>query len=957
MFGQQASDASAEEKVEAKRSLRTRQALSEQLGTARSKGQSDAALDLPINFLENLLLSSKKELDDRLDIDEVQKARDKLLDALYCKTIRGGTNEEMNAIMIYKGRPLRAQLLHFAVWVSAQLHENSCVARLLPYLSQSDLSAKAKYRLKPGSMDEAWLDAIHVASGLGAVPVMHVLLQHVTQATGIDSAAYVNTPCLVHHVAPPQSDMNMNMNTNEQSNANEWDEDFYMPLHDATNAGNVELSLWLLAHGADACAGNKDGVSPLHFVATRGIEGGLEAESQVTHLVQSLLRHRAGLDVRVPEENPNKQMAGKTPLELAALDGSRFPKHMMHVLAPCLNSLSEPTFFSDIYFLVGLNEDAALEVVRELARRSIRQPELLHNLRFDSQLSGRTDVMAAIFFEAPSAASEMLDLLMVEPHVQDVAKHNVPNKTSFWGLFSNLPMHCTYRPDVVVQDSLLIPSWKFDSQKSFDQQPNIQWHADFIPAVHKSRQSRDHVSSVCVKALLIPNMLDMDIVMAMSRVESQDLPVFGKLSIQGIVHCLWENLFQTAWHFNLFCMVVELACCVHWGLAGLHTLSINTKEGTWAAVSWVIMTSSGFRDILLLIVLLFNWSSKQLGHQSPLMQSMWSLRSSTLATWCLPTLFLSFIQLVFSYSAQSSVQKLTSFPEEELLFLSTNVLFRSWTIIYTCRLHASGLPIHAISNSLVGGATRQIMVITMMIFASFCFAFLIIDSNKKSSWVLSSAYRGLLFGSGMGLDNLGLDVGPGFGDNDVLMTEVSVIGSSFFCVIVLNLIIAVYSSEYNRVQGDIPHHFLHARTIYCLMYFLSGHTLPWKGHHFNRLLLVGAVGTCVLSIAAPIFLFVGVWIPSVVLALAEVAILAALLQCDWFSMEGVAHSKEEHFLWICYRADDSAGNLDDGGLTAENNFRDKLVEVRTHVDTCWAGLRSKAAGVDHKLDELIEILQ
>ena len=68
---------------------------------------------------------------------------------------------------------------------------------------------------------------------------------------------------------------------------------------------------------------------------------------------------------------------------------------MMHVLAPCLNSLSEPTFFSDIYFLVGLNEDAALEV-RELARRSIRQPELLHNLRFDSQLSGRTDVMVGL---------------------------------------------------------------------------------------------------------------------------------------------------------------------------------------------------------------------------------------------------------------------------------------------------------------------------------------------------------------------------------------------------------------------------------------------------------------------------------------------------------------------------------------------------------------------------------
>ena len=303
MFGPGYLPVPDEDKVEAKRSLRTRQALSEQLGQASRNREDGGAMDLPINFLENLLLSSKKELDDRLNIDEVQKARDKLLDALYGRKIRGGTAEEMNAIMIYKGRPLIAQLLHFAVWVSAQLHESSCVARLLPYLTPADLSAKAKYRLKPGSLDEAWLDAIHVASGLGAVPVMEVLQQHVTQVKGIDSATYVNMPCLVHHVEVIETqDTNFNTNTNTNistnastnsatvSNTREWDEDFYMPLHDATNAGNLELSFWLLAHGADACAGNKDGVSPLHFVSMRGIEGGLEAETQVAQLVQSLLR-------------------------------------------------------------------------------------------------------------------------------------------------------------------------------------------------------------------------------------------------------------------------------------------------------------------------------------------------------------------------------------------------------------------------------------------------------------------------------------------------------------------------------------------------------------------------------------------------------------------------------------------------------------------------------------------
>ncbi|CAE7404362.1 unnamed protein product [Symbiodinium pilosum] len=344
-----------------------------------------------------------------------------------------------------------------------------------------------------------------------------------------------------------------------------------------------------------------------------------------------------------------------------------------------------------------------------------------------------------------------------------------------------------------------------------------------------------------------------------------------------------------------------------------------------------------------------------MNHTNPQMQRMWSLRSSILAGWCIPTLLLAAIQLTFSYSTYSREHELTSFEEEELLFLSLNVLFRSWTIIYMCRLHASGVPIHAISNSLVGGATRQIMIITMMIFASFCFAFLIIDSNKQSGWVLTSAYRGLLFGSGMGLDNLGLDVGPAFDDNDPIMTEVSVIGSSFFCVIVMNLIIAVYSSEYNRVQGDIPHHFLHSRTIYCLMYFLSGHTLPWKGQRVNRCLMVGAAATCSLCIVAPMY-FAAPFLTALVLAFGEVAIVASLLQCDWFSMEGVAYSKEEHFLWICYRSDDSAGNLDDGGMTAESILKDKVLDFRNHAENCWTGLQSKTTSVGLKLDQLFELL-
>ena len=292
----------------------------------------------PVRFLEEFFHSGN-EMDERLDLEELEKARDRLLKVLV-QGSRGthGLSEELTAIIIYKGRPLRAQLLHFAVWVSAQLRESSCVARLLPHLTPEEFAAKAKYRLKPSSQDETWLDAIHIAAGLGALPVMELLLKHVIKLGG-SRIEYVNMPCIVHH-----------------SEVEAWNEDFYTPLHDAANAGNVEVSLWLLAHKADAHTPNKDGLTALHLVAMRGVNG-LEKRGQVSNLLQALLRQCASLDGCVPETYPDETIRGRTPLELAALDRSRFPKNLMHLLAPCLNSDSSP--FSDVFFLAKLNSDAA----------------------------------------------------------------------------------------------------------------------------------------------------------------------------------------------------------------------------------------------------------------------------------------------------------------------------------------------------------------------------------------------------------------------------------------------------------------------------------------------------------------------------------------------------------------------------------------------------------------------
>ncbi|CAE8642615.1 unnamed protein product, partial [Polarella glacialis] len=93
-------------------------------------------------MLDNLL-DGPDPLDSKLNKLNFQKAKRKMLDALAEKDeITDGHDEELEDILMYKGRPVTACLLHFAVWCSARLHDSACVEAVLPYLTADDIFAK-----------------------------------------------------------------------------------------------------------------------------------------------------------------------------------------------------------------------------------------------------------------------------------------------------------------------------------------------------------------------------------------------------------------------------------------------------------------------------------------------------------------------------------------------------------------------------------------------------------------------------------------------------------------------------------------------------------------------------------------------------------------------------------------------------------------------------------------------
>ncbi|CAE8604745.1 unnamed protein product [Polarella glacialis] len=741
------------------------------------------------------------------------------------------------------------------------------------------------------------------------------------------------------------------------------DEPYYTPLCESTYSGNNDVSMWLLNHQADAQKTNKEGVTPLHFVSMRGITGGLEADDGLSKLVKCLRRAGASLTSRIPDSHYDEKLRGKIPLQLAAADSSRFPKRMMHLLAPCLHSQRrfQPRFFSDISFLTTINNEAADEIVRALVHKVTKEPDVLTTFRLDAQLPGQTDRLAGIMYAAPQAAATMMDMLMVDPEVQDADKHNFPTRRRFWRGFDNPHMTCIYRPDVIQREGVMLPAWKFDSAKAWEDQPDIAWHRGFLPefSSDSTRSNRHNVYSVSVKSILLPNVLDIDMFMALAQTEKDQLSVFSKLSVQGMIHCLWDNLIQDLWLASMVMNFTELLAYAWWGL--LWHDELPTGDKSQVRFCCAVITAGALRQFLNMGVLTYNLLRKWRNHTDMTMASMWRPTSSLYLDWCPPTLFLSLIELAFSWETQRAAASGQDFQmnDQQALLMAFNVLVKCSKMLYAFRLCTLGMRIHAIIESLLGGATREMLIITVSIFLSFSVAFAVLDSGHGFGWVIASAYRGLLYGDGDGMNNLGLDISSRSGfehpDNPYL-TALLVLGSSFFNVIILNLIIAVYGNEYDKVEHDSPLLFQHSRARNCVMYTLTCDVFFWRGHSFQKL-LYAAAATLFISGLCSHLSSLSCWISAALFAFAQFTFQAAQLQCDWFSAEGVAANQAEHFVWICHRSDVyEKGTCREGEHEHAQSVENQLVRVKTYVKKRLESVEQKVTGLDLKLDAILEKL-
>mmetsp|Transcript_121037 Transcript_121037/g.342454 ORF Transcript_121037/g.342454 Transcript_121037/m.342454 type:complete len:1000 (-) Transcript_121037:218-3217(-) len=922
------------------------------------------------NFVETLL--ERPEFSEgHLSRASLERCQRKLLDVIAGRPVGGGANEELIDVMIYKGRPLSsARMIHVAVWCSAQLGDARLVQRVLSHLTNAEVFEKAKYKgfLKDGWQSEVWLDVMHIAAGFGSVASMHAILQHVTKdilvcpfvvPTPNEGACVISslaTTCPIYSPLIPGNIGNTEECVNSYAIMHEYElsnpenrrtSKFFMPIHDATFAGHSDVILWLLRYRADAGTPNRDGVTPLHFLAMRGVAEGIESDNVIRQLVRSMLKAGASLRTRIPENHYRPELRGKLPLELAAADDSRFPDRMLALLVPSIaneGSSDHVHFFTDISFLSSLSTAATSEAVRSLVDLTSMNLDVLRSFRLEAQRSGRTDVMASIMYFAPEAAGSMLDMLVVEPEVADAVKHNIPKRTSLWGLWRHDTMKCTYKSDVHVgRNGLKTPSWNFNSNRVLDEQPEILWHQRWIPSSGAHDVRSDHMFNVSVQTVLVPNILDIDMFMALSRIPTKHDAVFSKLSVQGMVTCLWKNLVERVWFSTLVIYCIETAALVIWGKSAGN---ISIKD----FFCWAIITAAGMREMFHVIWFYRGCIRKWLHHEDEKLRSLWKPTSSFVSYWTLSTLALACVQLLFANSVHR-VLKDHELSANDAMFLGIGVLWKCASMMYMFRLSPGGMRIHAIGKSLLGGATKEMLIITVAVFASFCLVFLVLAKHRAIGWVLASSYRGFLFGDGDGFNNLGMDIDEGnFAANDNMLMTFCLLGSFFFNILCLNLIIAVYGNEYNKVVAETPNLFAQARAATCVHFLLSRDCLPWLGPACNACF---KVGSALLLVAAGGLHHVGVrsqCISAFLLAVAEILLEASLIQCDWFSTEGAAVNGEDQFLWMCHRVDMDAADA----LLTKNQLQRQLENLRDYTEERFENVDAQVTDMSHKLDLILE---
>jgi hypothetical protein len=843
---------------------------------------------------ERTFWSNLKDVDhiaavyDKLDANEVSKAACCLeLIVVYETPEAADCKRTFKKVLMFKGRAMEsATILHFAIWLASESDfAMDWVDKVLSALDDpADILIPG---VLPTGEHNTLYPAIHMAAGLGLKRVLKRLSYYATHIKDMTVANFVNSWAY-----------SQKKTTLEETK-------FCQPIHDSSYAGHADVTLWLVKHGADPLARNFNRITPLHFLALNGIRGDMEAiaKHKMKKIVQAMVtsaEHREPLESEADMSKFIKDAVKVTPLEIAVQDASNFPQDNVGLLAPCLYNPAKLSYFFDIKRIASVTPKGALNLVKAIAEKGQEDQDLLKHFRLNAQADDASDMIASIFYAAPEAASEMLDMLESEPLVQDSAHHPLPTHARLSGMFFDLPMVTSYQADARLVGKLEWPIWRWE--RSYDeittprtsngQKLGANWQASFV--TDEAYHSRKHgIKSVNVKVSLMPNVLDIDILMSLASLMDSHASVMKKKTVQGIIFALWQNLIRRLWFISsVFCFVDLLALLV---LVFFLRRSVVQKQylDNLEALALCGVFAGLTRSLLELCQVAHSVSRKAEEFEGDeVMAPMWSLLSDWFWTnYIRPSISL----ILMGAFLVVHINKTHNFVRLEKYIFCVCLLFGGLQFISLFRFQIVGSAIYTIRRTALSPAANQVVFIFGLIFVSFVFILLVLARGDDGLLVIA-AVRGWLFADGDGFNEM--DMKKGLSD----LSVIGLVAAFFFNVVVLNMIIAVYGNEYDKARDELKFDFLRGRANYCTQGILSSYVIPYKGET-EKQCLIGLSLTIMGLSAYAAFRYHSVFGAGLVLGAAERLLLMATIQCDWFSPEGGDSKGQRRHLWMCHDID------------------------------------------------------
>eukprot|EP00443_Scrippsiella_acuminata_P069171 CAMPEP_0115566056 /NCGR_PEP_ID=MMETSP0271-20121206/103392_1 /TAXON_ID=71861 /ORGANISM="Scrippsiella trochoidea, Strain CCMP3099" /LENGTH=750 /DNA_ID=CAMNT_0003000361 /DNA_START=57 /DNA_END=2307 /DNA_ORIENTATION=+ len=708
--------------------------------------------------------------------------------------------------------------------------------------------------------------------------------------------------------------------------------EFYQPIHDAAYGGHKAAIQWLLEHGADASMGNRPaGLTPLHFVASRGVE----PMSDLEEVIQILLDYGADLNKRT---DGTASKPGQTPLQSAVRSNSQFPWDQLGLLTPWLrqdvDQSPDQNPLEDICELANHKVKAVHHLIKKM--QDTGDDVVLARLRSSAQKPGAVKLMACLLHQAPKAAAEILGMLTVTPAVEDSGHYPLPTRADLRKFRFVTKMRCAYesadKPRTEHKHKLheyKLPMWEYEALSG----KAPPWHQQLVGESERSggperEDYNEHTEEVKVMHLGPP------------------------LEARGAMRIV----------FDFF----ELAIQIEWGLRGRQEdIQEQRNSPLNAPFSWCIVAAGCLRDWVNMIWWIHTHCSRRRSTRDhPALHDVWSPRA--------------FFNGAFLLDLLSLLVK-TFFVCTSLLRFIMDLRFTS----------IFGENINNILRVFFSEAIGKMIILLMLLLSTF--SIWRREENVFNSLLV--IYKGLLYADGDALNTMGIDIDIDHDYMGPITALCSSFSVFVLNVCMLNLITGIYSNEYDRLKDGLMHHFLRSRAGLCCEFLLGlqklcpGDEQPqdepprrWPAlaalylhklyRHKWKLICPAAlaVGLYLVPHKEPeMFLTVPKRLVSAVfLAAFQVLAQALLLASPWFPRTGTPEDLEqgpENYLWMIYRSGGGGDRREVEGASnkqvevAVRELQQEMQGVKSDMQADMQAVRSEVQGLQSMLRELVDAVQ